>query len=145
MASHRLTYSRGFTLIELMITVAVIGILAAVALPSYQEYVRKARRADAQAFMYDVAARQQHFLVDRRTYADGITSGEGTAGRNLGMTRPDAVSAFYTVTLTGVDVTAQPFQYVIQAVPQGAQASDSCGTLTLNAQGVKGAAKTGCW
>ena len=65
--------SRGFTLIELMIVVAIIGILAVVAYPSYQNHVRKANRANAQAIMMDLANKQQIYLSTARTYAAAPT------------------------------------------------------------------------
>lgn len=127
----------GFTLIELMITVVVVGILASIALPSYQDYVRKSRRADAQAFMYEVASRQQHHLLDRRMYASTLTA--------LSLLVPPSVSAYYSIALPTVKNDTQPMGFVLQAVTQGDQINDACGTLTLNAQGVKGAEKDGCW
>jgi type IV pilus assembly protein PilE len=60
----------GFTLIELMITVAIVAILAAVALPSYRQYVVRSKRSAAQAQMMDIANRQQQFLLANRSYAD---------------------------------------------------------------------------
>lgn len=120
-----------------MVTVAIIGILASIALPSYQDYVRKSRRADAQAFMYEVASRQQHYLVDRRMYASALAT--------LGLTVPASVSVNYDITLPSVVNATQPMGFTLQAAPKAAQAADSCGTLTLNAQGVKGASKDGCW
>ena len=61
----------GFTLIELMITVAVVGILAAIAYPSFQGAMMKNRRAAAQAYLSDVAQKQQQYLMDARAYTDG--------------------------------------------------------------------------
>ena len=64
----------GFTLIELMIVVAIIGILAAVAYPSYQDHIRKGNRSAAQAFMMDVAQRQQSYLLNNRSYATTLAA-----------------------------------------------------------------------
>jgi type IV pilus assembly protein PilE len=133
----------GFTLIELMITVAIIAILAAVAMPSYQDYVRKARRADAQSFMQEVVARQQHFLVDRRAYGTGITGATSTG--ELGMSIPTNVSSFYTVTMATDNTTAPP-SFTVTATPSGNQAYEKCGTLTIDQRGVKAASGSGtCW
>lgn len=140
MTVQRIGLQRGFTLIELMIAVAIVGILASIALPSYQDYVRKGRRADAQAFMHEVASRQQHFLVDRRMYAD--TLGKLSLPPS---SIPSSVSLHYNITLTNVINDVQPMGFTLQAAPIGGQARDTCGTLTLNAQGAKGAAKGGCW
>jgi type IV pilus assembly protein PilE len=134
---------RGFTLIEVMITVAIIAILAAVALPSYQDSVRKSRRADAQAFMSDVVSRQQHFLLDRRAYAASIT--DAATDNGLGMTIPENVSKFYTVALV-TDNDARPPSFEITGTPKGGQASDACGKLTVDQAGQKSAAGSGtCW
>lgn len=127
--------SKGFSLIELMITVAVIGILASVAVPAYSDYVRRGARSEAQAHMMDIAGRQGQYLVDSRAYADSVAE--------LSMTTPASVSAKYTIALaTG----AAPPSFTITATPKGDQAKDKCGTLTLDSVGVKGASGTGtCW
>lgn len=135
--------ARGFTLIELMIAVAIVATLASLALPSYQEYVRKSRRADAQSFMSEVVARQQHFLVDRRAYGTSIT--DAPASNGLGMTIPTNISSYYTVTLT-TDNSTSPPSFSVKGVPAGSQASEKCGTLTIDQRGAKTASGSGtCW
>jgi type IV pilus assembly protein PilE len=135
--------SAGLTLIELMVTVAIIGILAAIAVPSYQEYVRKGRRADAQAFMLDVVARQQHFLLDRRTYAVSIT--DAPASNGLGMVVPTNVSTHYTITIATSNTTSPP-SFVVTGTPEGSQVGEKCGTLTIDQRGVKDRTGAGtCW
>lgn len=132
----------GFTLIELMITVAIVAILAAVALPSYSEYMRKARRGDAQSFMSEVAARQQHFLLDRRAYSASITDTPAAGG--LGLAIPGNVAGFYAVTISATGNL--PPTFTVQAVPTGGQTQDTCGTLTVDQAGRKTASGTGsCW
>jgi type IV pilus assembly protein PilE len=117
-------YSFGFTLIELMIVVAVIGILASIAYPSYLEYVKKGRRAAAQSHLMEIAQRQQQYLLDARSYASTLTT--------LGVTTPDDVSDYYTISL---EVDDTPPSFTITAEAQGVQASD--GNLTLNNTGSK--------
>src|SRR2546422_3171961 len=121
----------GFTLIELMITVAVMGVLAAIAYPSYMNYVARGNRSAAQSFMLEVTSRQERYLLDARQYAADLAT--------LGMTVPDTGSPNYSVTIAGV--TAAPPGYVVQAAPIGGQANNdaNCGTLTLGGTGAKAA------
>jgi type IV pilus assembly protein PilE len=126
---------RGFTLIELMIAVAVVAILAAVALPSYQEHIRRSVRAEAQAYMMAVAARQQQFLVDTRGYAATLA--------DVGVTMPAGVARAYTATMPAPSVV--PPTFTLTLTPQGAQASERCGTLSIDQAGAKTAAVAGCW
>src|SRR5688572_7634217 len=109
----------GFTLIELMITVAVVAILAAVVFPSYQNHVRKSRRAEAQAYMMAVAARQQQILVDTRSYATSMS--------NIDVAVPNNVALAYVTTLE--DSTATTF--TLKLAPSSSQSSEPCGTLTI--------------
>ena len=118
---------RGFTLIELMITVAIIGILAAVALPAYTQYIIKANRSAAQAQMMDVVNRQQQFLLANRAYATKTTL------EASGFALPSSVSSRYGYT---VDVgTGTVPTFTVTFTPTGAQATD--GDLTINSEGVK--------
>jgi type IV pilus assembly protein PilE len=128
---------RGFTLIELMITVAIVAILAAVALPSYRSYVRTTHRSEAQAFMLAVAARQQQFLVDTRSYVDTIAE--------VGVPMPSNVATAYTVTGNTMNMTVSPATFSLELVPTTAQASEKCGTLRIDQTGAKTAAVAGCW
>lgn len=126
---------RGFTLIELMIVVAVISILAAIAMPAYREYIKKSRRAEAQSYLMTLAARQQQFLVDTRRFS-ALPPAEIS-------TQPSGVAAAYAVTITTLD--GPPPTFLITATPSGDQASEKCGTLSIDQTGTKTAASSGCW
>jgi type IV pilus assembly protein PilE len=118
----------GFTLIELMIAVAIISILASIALPSYQKYVMRGHRAAAQAEMMDIASREQQFMLADREYAD--ISKLNASGYAL----PADVSDKYTLAIN-VDNTATPPAFTIIMTPKGSQAED--GVLSLNSAGLK--------
>ncbi|MDH5206715.1 MAG: prepilin-type N-terminal cleavage/methylation domain-containing protein [Hylemonella sp.] len=116
---------RGFTLVEMLITVAIIGILAAIAIPSYNKYIVRAKRSAAQSFMLSVANKQEQYLLDRRTYAADLAA--------LNMTVPADVAQNYTITTTP-DMAVAPPVYSVKAEPIGTQATidTKCGTLTLH-------------
>jgi type IV pilus assembly protein PilE len=119
---------RGFTLIELMVTVAIIAVLARIAYPSYVEHVKKGVRRSAQAQMLDIANREQQFLLSNRTYVDYSTL--TTSGYVL----PSELNGKYTPSIAVGTGTVPSFTITFTA--GGAQASD--GPLTLNDRGVKG-------
>ena len=117
--------STGFTLIELMVVITILAIVAAVAYPSYQDHIRKGRRAAAQAFLVEAASRQQQYLLDARSYAVG-----GGALAALNLTVPADVSPFYTVTVEPAAPTVPPtYQFVATPVAGSLQAPD--GVLVL--------------
>lgn len=132
---------KGFTLVELMIAVAIIGILAAIAYPSYSNYLMKGRRASAQAHLADIAQRQEQYLLDARAYAGSLGA--------LNMTTPDDVSTYYTITLVADNTAGAPPSFTVTATPKAgtAQVNDQCGTLSINNTGSKIASTgaAGCW
>ncbi|MGB4858260.1 MAG: type IV pilin protein [Dokdonella sp.] len=125
---------RGFTLIELMITVAIVAILAAVAFPSYQNQVRKGRRADAKSVMLDLTQQLERRYTTDRDY----TNLAAVCGQSV--QSPTTGTAWYQVS-----TVCTPSAYTVTATPQGTQASDPCGTMTINPIGTRTPATAGCW
>lgn len=119
--------SRGFTLIELMITVVVMTILVMVALPSYNRYAIRSKRTAAEATMMQIADRQQQYFIATRSYMD--TAALTAAGYSL----PSEVSANYSMGVT-VGTSAVP-SFLITFTAIGNQAKD--GDLTLSSEGAK--------
>ena len=124
----------GFTLIELMITVAVIGILAAVAYPSYNNYLIRATRSAAQSFMLDVSNKEEQYLLDTRTYiAVGNNAAFANTNPGLSLPVPVEVSRFYNLSVASVTAST----YSIQAAPIAGTRQASDGTLGLTNDGTK--------
>ncbi|MDP1606496.1 MAG: type IV pilin protein [Rhodocyclaceae bacterium] len=123
---------KGFSLIELMIAVVVVGILAAIAVPSYQSYVVKGNRAAAQAFMMDVENREKQYLLDARAY---LSVADNASFVNLGMTVPTDVSKHYAMSISAPAAT--PPTFTITATPTSSQQTAD-GVLTLSSDGTKG-------
>ena len=131
--------ARGFTLIEVMITVAIVGILAAIAYPSYTQYVLRSNRAAAESFMLDIATAQERFLLDNRAYAPDL------ATLQYASNVPANVASNYTFALNASSV---PPSYQLVATPQNSQQADTaCGSLKLTNTGAKTASGvvSNCW
>jgi len=132
----RLSFA-GFTLIELVVVVAIVGILAAIAVPSYQTSVRKSRRADAEAALMNMQIRQEKWRANNTTY-NATASAVGAPGSG------EKISTYYSFTVPAATATT----FTVQAAALGSQASDSqngtsCATLSINQSGTR--SPTACW
>lgn len=120
---------RGFTLLELMVTVAIVGILAGVAYPAYQSQIRTTRRADAQADLLQLASFMERFFTENSRYDRDM------AGTNVGLpfsqSPQSSTNVAYNLTLNAVNQTS----YTLRATPVNAQAGD--GYLELLDTGVR--------
>ena len=137
----------GFTLIEIMITVAIVGIIAAVALPSYKSYIDRAKRADARAQLLQAAQFMQRFYTANDQYVND------RAGNNIStqmpanlMRSPVDGQRIYALT---VDATVSTYTLTMAPVSGGSLAGDACGSFTLTGTGLKGVtgsrSRDECW
>jgi type IV pilus assembly protein PilE len=126
----------GFSLIELLIVVVIVGILAILAVPWYGSHLQKTRRSDGQVALMEAAQIMERHFTTTHSY-DGTSIGPGT-GDTI---RQRSQEGHYLLGFTAGQPTDRTF--VIQAAPQGGQASDPCGTLALDNTGRK--TPPDCW
>ena len=118
----------GFTLVELMVTVAIVAILFSIAVPSYSLYMKRSRRGEAEGALMDIAQREQTYLLDQRAYAVG-------AGAVATLTTlPADVNAYYTVT---INPGATAVSFIATATPKAGTAQAGDPTLTIDNTGAK--------
>ena len=124
---------KGFTLIELMVVVVIIGVLASLAYPAYLDNVRATKRSAAQAELFKISASAERYFTENNTYVSVTVPGS-------------IVSTYYGYSFGSITTVA----YILSAAPKGAQLDDKCGTMTLASNGVKEAKKNNsvvpnCW
>jgi type IV pilus assembly protein PilE len=148
--------SFGFSLIELMITVALIAMLATLAVSSYSSQVQKSRRTEAKSAVLDLAGREERLFSTTNVYSNlEAYLGYAAAGATTVMTNMPFGNGYYTLSVAVPDPNQAPLTattYLITATPVGTQANDTlCGNFTLNQLGVQGVSGTAaatpgtCW
>lgn len=134
---------RGITLIELMIVVVIVGILASIAYPGYQEYTRRAKRAEGKALLSEIAARMERYYFDNNTYTDDLTE------IGYSSDAPGSAEGNYTASVEDGPSGDIATSYTLRITPAGTHHDTRCGELTLDSRGLRGssvedAAET-CW
>jgi len=125
----------GFTLIEMMIVVAVLGLLTAIALPMYQETMRKSRRSEAMRELMELASRQERFYAQNSAYTSDINGELGLNWRS-GVVPAETSNGNYQLFVTMCPDEADFDRcYVLEARPKGDQAADKCGDIWVDSQG----------
>ena len=133
-ASRRASRPAGFTLIELMITVAIVSILAAVAYPSYREYIERSRQSEAQGMLMESAQWMERFYAENYRYDEntaGVAVAELFAGRFVQSPRTGA--AAYTISVP----TATQTGFVVRATRTGSMTGNKCGNFEITSTGIR--------
>lgn len=139
---------RGFSLIELMVTVAIVALIAAIAIPSYTSYVRKSKRADAKVMLTSSAQQLERCYTRMNSYNDGTNDVNGNCPLPLGANNANTYSLAIAFDTTAGAPAGQ--SYTLTATALGTQLKDTgCGNFTLTQAGVKGVSGaqgvSNCW
>jgi len=130
----------GFTLIEMMIVVAIIAILVAIAYPSYTSYLVRSNRAAAKQFLLDLANREQEHMLNVRSYLAIASAGDANLAKLSGLSVPTEVSSYYTGPVVAVNAGPPP-TFTATLTPKVGTMQAGDGALSINSSG----AKTGTW
>ena len=132
--------SAGFSLIEVMIAVAILGIVASIAYPSYQSYLRDSRRADAEGVLIEMSQWMERQYTVNGRYDDGAGNAPALP---IQKSPRDGTATHYVVSVSAVDTDS----FTLTATAQGGQTQEECGNLTLTQTGARGSSGPGtrCW
>lgn len=128
--------NKGFSLVELLVVIGILGILMTIAVPVYRGYTQRGHRAAAKAALLEDAQYMERYFTTHNTYNDTATPDPPV------LPRTSTEGNTYAISFQG---TPDATSFVIQAVPQGSQVGDKCGTLTIDHLGNKSADVAGCW
>lgn len=141
--------NKGFTLVELMVVVAIAAILTMIALPSYQAYVLKSHRTAAINAILDLASREARYYTTNNAYTSSLTA-LGYSTDPMPITMGTGGTAYYNLSVASVTAatTTTPADFLLNAAPVSPQTNDTCGTYTYTSLGIKGISSgtlADCW
>ena len=135
--------TRGYTIIELMIVIVILGVLFAISIPTYRDYVLRSHRTDAHSALLNIASRQERFVAQNNTYA---TTAQLSPTSGLGLGTTASPDGYYDMSVAACAGGSIATCYVLTATATGEQTNDTeCLTITYNSAGVKGGTTANCW
>ena len=132
--------NKGFTLVELLVVVTIVGILTMIALPSYQAYVLKSHRIAAINAILDLASREARYYTTNNAYTSDMTALGYSVSTAFPVTMGTGSTAYYNLSVASITAgtSTTPADFTLNAAPVGNQTSDTCGTYTYTSLGIKG-------